>query len=226
MEFEKIAGYKFNNPSLLKTALTHTSYANEKKVESNQRLEFLGDSVIGLVIGEYIYKTFPLMPEGKLSKIKAGIVCEKGLSLVAKELELNKMLLLGNGESMSGGAERSSNLEDAFEAVMGAIYLDSDYETVKNIILTVMKDIISKIVQNRGIEDSKTALQEYVQGKGQQSIEYIITGESGPDHAKVYNMAVYIGGEKAGEGTGKSKKDAEQSAAKAALDYINKNETL
>ena len=226
MEFEKIAGYKFNNPALLKTALTHTSYANEKKVESNQRLEFLGDSVIGLVIGEYIYKKYSTMPEGKLSKIKAGIVCEKGLSSVAKELGLNKMLVLGKGESMSGGADRSSNLEDAFEAVMGAIYLDSDFETVKKVILTVMKDIIDKTVENRGIEDNKTALQEYVQSKGILDIEYVITGEAGPDHAKVYNMAVYIGGEKAGEGTGKSKKDAEQSAAKAALEHIGKNETL
>lgn len=225
MEFEKIAGYKFNNPNLLKTALTHTSFANEKKVESNQRLEFLGDSVIGLVIGEYLFKTYPSMPEGKLSKIKAGIVCEKGLSCVAKELGLNKTLVLGKGESMSGGAERSSNLEDAFEAVMGAIYMDSDYETVKNIILSVMKGIIHEVVENHGIEDSKTALQEYVQSKGQQSIEYVITGESGPDHAKVYNMAVYIGGEIAGEGTGKSKKDAQQNAAKSALDFI-KNETL
>jgi len=157
----EIAGYKFKNPSLLEKALTHTSFSNEKKVESNQRLEFLGDSVIGLVIGEYIYKTFPAMPEGELSKIRAGIVCEKGLVKCAEKIKLSEKLRLGKGEEMSGGRTRESNLEDAFEAVMGAIFLDSDLETVKKIILEVMSDIIRDTVSHEGIEDSKTALQEH-----------------------------------------------------------------
>ncbi len=223
---EQIAGYKFKNPKLLKTALSHTSYANEYKTESNQRLEFLGDGVIGLTIGEYIFKTFPKMPEGKLSKIRAGIVCEKGLSAAAEKIGIGEMLFLGKGEKASGGANRSSNLEDAFEAVMGAIYLDSDLETAKKIIINVMEDIIKQVVENQGIEDNKTALQEYVQGKGIGQIEYKVVEESGPDHNKNYVMAVYVDNRKVGQGSGKSKKDATQSAAKDALTFLKINETL
>ena len=213
----EIAGYKFKNPEFLETALTHTSFSNEKKVESNQRLEFLGDSVIGLVIGEYIYKTFPAMPEGELSKIRAGIVCEKALVKCAEKINLSEKLKVGKGEEMGGGRTRASNLEDAFEAVIGAIYLDSNLETVKKIILDVMCDIIKDTVSHDGIEDSKTALQEYVQKKGQGVIEYRLDKEEGPDHNKLYTMSVYINGEKGGTGTGRSKKMAEQNAAGNAL---------
>jgi len=216
----EIAGYKFKNPSLLEKALTHTSFSNEKKVESNQRLEFLGDSVIGLVIGEYIYKTFPAMPEGELSKIRAGIVCEKGLVKCAEKIKLSEKLRLGKGEEMSGGRTRESNLEDAFEAVMGAIFLDSDLETVKKIILEVMSDIIRDTVSHEGIEDSKTALQEHLQKNGNCTIEYRLDKEEGPDHNKLYTMSVYINDEKGGTGTGRSKKTAEQNAAKNALSYF------
>ncbi len=217
---KEIAGYKFRDPSLLETALTHKSYSNEKKVESNQRLEFLGDSVIGLVIGEYIYKTFPAMPEGELSKIRAGIVCEKGLVKCAEKINLSEKLVLGKGEEMGGGRTRESNLEDAFEAVMGAIFLDSDFATVKKIILDVMSDIIRDIVSKDGIEDNKTALQEYLQRNGQCVIEYRLDSEEGPDHNKLYTMSVYIDGEKGGTGKGRSKKMAEQDAAKNALSAL------
>ena len=218
----KIAGYSFKNPQLLRTALTHTSYSNEKKVESNQRLEFLGDSVIGLVIGEYIYKTFPTMPEGELSKIRAGIVCEKGLVKCAEKIGLSQLLLLGRGEEASGGRTRPSNLEDAFEAVMGAIFLDSDLETVREIVLEVMCETIAEIISHDGIEDHKTALQEYLQKQGGCNIEYKLEQEMGPDHAKQYTMAVYINGEKGGSGKGPSKKAAEQNAAKDALSGLEK----
>lgn len=218
--YKEISGYKFNDPSLLEKALTHTSFSNEKKVESNQRLEFLGDSVIGLVIGEYIYKTFPAMPEGELSKIRAGIVCEKGLVKCAEKIKLSEKLRLGKGEEMSGGRTRESNLEDAFEAVMGAIFLDSDLETVKGIILDVMSDIIRDTVSRDGIEDNKTALQEQLQKNGNCTIEYRLEKEEGPDHNKLYTMSVYINGEKGGTGTGRSKKMAEQNAAKNALSSL------
>ena len=218
--FSEIAGYKFKNPKLLETALTHTSFSNERKVESNQRLEFLGDGVIGLVIGEYIYKTFPAMPEGELSKIRAGIVCEKGLVKCAEKINLSERLRLGKGEEMSGGRTRESNIEDAFEAVMGAIFLDSDFETAKKIILDVMNDIIRDTVTHKGIEDNKTALQEYLQKDGQCDIEYRLDAEEGPDHNKVYTMTVYINGKKGGTGTGRSKKAAEQNAAKNALSVL------
>ena len=214
---DKIAGYKFKNPELLEKALTHKSFSNEKKVESNQRLEFLGDSVVGLVIAEYIYKTFPAMPEGELTKIRAGIVCEKGLAKCAEKINLGELLVLGKGEEMSGGRTRESNLEDAFEAVMGAIFLDSDLETVRKIILDVMSDIIRDTVSRDGIEDSKTALQERLQKAGMCLIEYRLEKEEGPDHNKLYTMSVYINGKKGGEGTGGSKKAAEQNAAKDAL---------
>ncbi len=216
----EIAGYKFKNEKLLETALTHTSFSNEKKVESNQRLEFLGDSVIGIVIGEYIFKTFPAMPEGELSKIRAGIVCEKGLVKCAEKINLSESLRLGKGEELSGGRTRESNLEDAFEAVMGAIFLDSDFLTVKKIILDVMSDIIRDTVSHHGIEDNKTALQEYLQKKGHCEIEYRLDKEEGPDHNKLYTISVYINGEKGGTGTGRSKKMAEQNAAGNALSAL------
>lgn len=220
----EIAGYRFKKPELLQKALTHTSYSNEKHLESNQRLEFLGDSVIGLVIGEYIYEKYPSMPEGELSKIRAGIVCENGLVKCAEKIELGRRLLLGRGEEMSGGRKRPSNLEDAFEALIGAVFLDSDFYTVKKFVLKVMKDIIEEIVLHDGIEDSKTAFQEYIQKHGRKNIEYVLVNEEGPDHNKIYTMQVKVGGKAMGMGKGHSKKDAEQRAAKVALEML-KNET-
>ena len=220
----EIAGYRFKKPELLQKALTHTSYSNEKHLESNQRLEFLGDSVIGLVIGEYIYEKYPSMPEGELSKIRAGIVCENGLVKCAEKIELGRRLLLGRGEEMSGGRNRASNLEDAFEALVGAVFLDSDFYTVKKFVLKVMKEIIEEIVLHDGIEDSKTAFQEYIQKHGRKNIEYVLVNEEGPDHNKIYTMQVKVGGKAMGMGKGHSKKDAEQRAAKAALEML-KNET-
>ena len=220
----EIAGYRFKKPELLQKALTHTSYSNEKHLESNQRLEFLGDSVIGLVIGEYIYEKYPSMPEGELSKIRAGIVCENGLVKCAEKIELGRRLLLGRGEEMSGGRNRASNLEDAFEALIGAVFLDSDFYTVKKFVLKVMKEIIEEIVLHDGIEDSKTAFQEYIQKHGRKNIEYVLVNEEGPDHNKIYTMQVKVGGKAMGMGKGHSKKDAEQRAAKAALEML-KNET-
>ena len=220
----EIAGYRFKKPKLKQKALTHTSYSNEKHLESNQRLEFLGDSVIGLVIGEYIYEKYPSMPEGELSKIRAGIVCENGLVKCAEKIELGRRLLLGRGEEMSGGRNRASNLEDAFEALVGAVFLDSDFYTVKKFVLKVMKEIIEEIVLHDGIEDSKTAFQEYIQKHGRKNIEYVLVNEEGPDHNKIYTMQVKVGGKAMGMGKGHSKKDAEQRAAKVALEML-KNET-
>ena len=222
MNYTEIAGYKFNSPELLETALTHTSYSNEKKVESNQRLEFLGDGVVGLVIGEYIYKTFPAMDEGELSKIRAGIVCEKGLKYCAEKINLGELLKLGKGEEMSGGRQRASNLEDAFEAVVGAVFLDSDFITAKKFALRVMEDLIKKTITQDGIEDSKTALQEVLQRSGNCSIVYNLLSQEGPDHARIYTMEVLVNGRREGTGTGHSKKEAEQNAAKNALKALGK----
>ena len=224
MKNNESAGYYFKNTKLLKMALTHTSYSNENHTESNQRLEFLGDSVIGLIIGEYIFEKYPSMPEGELSKIRAGIVCENGLAGCAEKINLGKMLLLGKGEEMSGGRSRHSNLEDAFEAIVGAVFLDSDFNTAKEFALRVMQDIIKETVAHDGIVDYKTTFQELVQKKGRCEIEYQLLNEKGPDHAKIYTMQATVNGEVKGTGKGHSKKDAEQNAAKEAIKKI-KNET-
>jgi len=216
-EFQQKLGYTFKNPQLLQNALTHSSYANEHKREgmgSNERLEFLGDAILGLVVAEYLYRTHPDKPEGELTKLRAELVCEKSLYEVATRLELGKVLRLGHGEDLGGGRNRPSVVSDAFEAVIAALYLDGGMEAARNFILPFITE--GKTAE----EDYKTQLQEVVQQDPSAVLRYEVTGESGPDHAKKFTVCVWRNGEKLAEAPGRSKKAAEQHAAKLALEKL------
>lgn len=221
---EKI-GIVFNDINLLHQALTHTSYANESKkvhIQHNERLEFLGDAVLELVISTYLYNTFPKLPEGELTKARAAAVCEPTLAHRARELNLGKYLLFGKGELATGGRERSSILADAFEAVIGSIYLDNGLAGARQFILTQLNEDLTKISNGNALQDYKTLLQEVIQKNNESRIAYQIISESGPDHNKVFHTAVLINDSEMGRGIGKSKKEAEQHAAREALCKLNK----
>lgn len=213
---EKIE-YKFKDRSLLIEALTHSSYANEQKrsMPCNERMEFLGDAVLSIVSAEFLYESFPKMPEGELSKLRASLVCTNSLSGFANEIGLGEFLFLGKGESKSGGSERPSNLENAFEALIAAIYLDGGMEFAKKHILR----FLGKALKNHKIDfvDYKTKLQEVVQQNPDEKLNYVIIGESGPAHDRVFEIEVHLNSNVIGKGKGKSKKQAEQEAAKEAL---------
>lgn len=216
-EFEQKLGYSFHNKSLLKNALTHSSYANEHRREgatSNERLEFLGDAILGLVVAEHLYQSHPDKPEGELTKLRAELVCEKSLAEVAARLELGKVLRLGHGESHGGGSHRPSMLADAVEAVLAAAYLDGGMEIPRDII---RRFILQKEPAVSGNQDYKTRFQELVQRNRDQVIAYTLTGQSGPDHNKVFTVEVSLNGETVGSGSGSSKKRAEQDAAREAI---------
>lgn len=220
-ELENILGYKFKNKKLLLTALTHSSYANEnrkEKLEYNERLEFLGDSVLGMVVAEHLFRSFPNMPEGQMSRMRAELVCEQSLEKAARQLGLGRCLRLGRGEEQNGGRERKSILADATESVIAAVYLDGGKDAAAQVI---NRFVLSKIETGTYvIEDYKTSLQEFVQKKSGQVLKYELIGESGPDHNKVFSAAVFLNGERAGEGTGRNKKEAEQMAARQALEVL------
>lgn len=217
-KFEKIISYEFKNKQYILEALTHSSYSNENKSYAfNERLEFLGDSVLGIVISDYLFKNETELPEGELTKLRANIVCEESLSEVAKEIELGTHILLGRGEEATGGRDRISILADAFEAVIAAIYLDGGIENARTFVLTQMNEIIQDSVKGRIFRDYKTHLQEVIQSKGESNITYVLVEEIGPDHNKRFIMQVKLDEEILGTGEGKSKKEAEQSAAKQAL---------
>ena len=212
--------YTFRDRKLLENALMHSSYANERRAAgctSNERLEFLGDSVLGMVTAEKLYKLFPDLPEGRLSRMRAELVCEQSLHAVALGLQLGDYLLLGKGEAHTGGRERPSILADAVEAIIAAMYLDGGLEVARSFILThVLAGLDAGVMHH--VIDYKTELQERVQRKADQHLEYRLTGESGPDHNKRFTMAVLLNGAEIGSGTGRTKKEAEQAAAKAALE--------
>lgn len=215
---EERLGYKFNNINLLKNALTHSSYANEVRdgFSSNERLEFLGDSVLSIVVSDYIYKHYPNMPEGELTKLRASLVCEKSLCAFSRELELGNYLMLGKGEEKGGGRERDSILADAFEAVLAAIYLDGGMEPARHHVMNfVLREL--QHTDDEVFKDYKTALQEIIQRNPEEAVSYILTGESGPDHDKEFTVEVRLNSNVIGRGTGKNKKRAEQMAAKEAL---------
>lgn len=219
--FEKIIDYTFKNKKLLTQALSHSSYANEKKHPdgSNERLEFLGDSVLSIVVSEYLYKNLTDIAEGELTKLRASLVCEKSLHLFAQQINLGEYLLLGKGEENTGGRERPSILADAFEAVIAAIYLDGGFEPAKRHILR----FIPEDLQNRKrvvFSDFKTILQEIVQKNPEEKVEYSLVGEEGPDHNKRFVVEVCLNSNVIGRGKGKSKKEAEQMAAKEALELM------
>ncbi len=215
---EQKLGYKFNNINLLKNALTHSSYANEVRngFSSNERLEFLGDSVLSIVVSDYIYKHYPNMPEGELTKLRASLVCEKSLCAFSRELELGSYLMLGKGEDKGGGRERDSIRADAFEAVLAAIYLDGGMEPARRHVMNfVLREL--KHTDDEVFKDYKTALQEIIQRNPEESVTYILIDESGPDHDKSFTVEVRLNSNVIGKGTGKNKKRAEQMAAKEAL---------
>ena len=215
--------YEFKNKKLLINALTHSSYANEARdgVSSNERLEFLGDSVLSIVVSEYIYKEFNNLPEGELTKLRASLVCEKSLCQFSRELELGKYLRLGKGEDKGGGRERDSILADAFEAVLAAMYLDGGFNVAKNHVMRFIKNEL-KHTDDEVFKDYKTALQEIIQKNPEESVNYILTKETGPDHDKVFEVEVRLNSNTIGKGIGKNKKQAEQSAAKEALRLMGK----
>lgn len=218
MSLESRLGYNFKNISLLKNALVHTSYANEVRngVTSNERLEFLGDSVLSLIVSDHIFNEFSGMPEGELTRLRASLVCEKSLCSFARELDLGHFLYLGKGEDKGGGRDRDSILADAFEAVLAAIYLDGGMDAAKEYVMRfVLREIGTHTEENT--KDYKTILQEIIQRNPEETVSYILTGSDGPDHDKSFTVEVHLNSNVIGEGTGKSKKQAEQMAAKQAL---------
>lgn len=218
---EEKLGYTFQNRALLENALTHSSCANESrgKLSSNERLEFLGDSILGMVVADHLYRNHPDLPEGELTRTRAALVCEESLVEVAKELGLGDYLRLGKGEEAGGGRQRPSIRADAVEAVLAAVYLDGGIGSARKII---QKYILSREVAGlTKPRDYKTALQELVQRENGQVLRYRLTGEEGPDHNKRFFVAVDLNGNCVGSGTGRSKKEAEQMAAKAAIAALN-----
>lgn len=215
--FEEKIGYEFKDKTYIQTALTHSSFANEhKEFNYNERLEFLGDSVLGLVVSDYLFRARNDLPEGKLTRLRANVVCEESLSAVAREINLGDHLFLGKGEKASGGNDRDSILADATEAVIAAIYLDGGFDQAKDFILSNLRDTIAKNIDGNIFRDYKTILQEIIQGNNGK-ISYKLVGESGPDHNKEFEMQVKCGQETIGIGKGKNKKEAEKEAARDAL---------
>lgn len=221
-ELEAKLGYSFQNRQLLEHALTHSSYANEHKGEgltSNERLEFLGDSVLGMVVADHLYRTHPDMPEGELTRTRATLVCEGSLYEVARRLNLGGCLRLGKGEDAGGGRSRPSILADAVESVLAAVYLDGGIDQARRLIRAL---ILDREVEKAVDRDYKTALQELVQRESGHVLAYRAVGERGPDHAKTFIMEVELNGRCVGTGEGHTKKEAEQMAAKAALEKMMK----
>ena len=219
-EYEKLIGYRFRDKSLLETALTHSSFANEHKCKSYERLEFLGDSVLGFVTAQYLFENFPQLPEGKLTKTRAALVCERSLCGFSKSLEAGDFLRLSHGEQHSGGRERPSILADVFESTTAAIYLDSgDLEEARKFILRFIAPA-AKTQSVKPFKDYKTTLQEIVQQNPEERLEYVTTGESGPDHDKHFTVEVHLNSNVIGRGGGRSKKEAEQQAAREALQWM------
>lgn len=221
LNFEKVIDYKFRDINLLNEALTHSSYANEHKKSGNlynERLEFLGDSVLSLIVSDYIYKKYPQYPEGELTKMRATVVCESTLAYISKKLKIGHYLLLGKGEETTGGRDRISILADALEALIGAIYLDGGLDKAGNFVLGIIQNEIIK-TQKEGelFIDYKTKLQETLQKTIKSKIEYEIEREVGPDHDKKFFVVVVVENEIYGKGWGRNKKEAEQMAAREAL---------
>ena len=220
-KLEQGLGYTFRNKALLENALTHSSYANENRerhLPDNERLEFLGDSILGFVVAEYLYRNFPDKPEGELTSIRADLVCERNLAEAAATIELGSYLLLGHGEEQGGGRKRDSIVSDAMESVIAASFMDGGFAAAKEIIDRL---ILSNIPKGRPRNfDYKTAFQELVQRKKDQQIHYELTGESGPDHDKHFEVEVLLNGRAVGRGVGSSKKRAEQAAAEAAIEAL------
>lgn len=221
-DFEKKIDYIYKNKDMLKQAFTHSSYAYENKLETyhnNERLEFLGDAVLELSISNYLYNIYPKLPEGELTKIRATLVCEQSLSNLARQLDLGKYLLLGNGEEQTGGKNRDSILADVFEAVIGSIYIDSSFEVAEKFVIDMLKPFVSDSIY--GDFDYKSTLQEHYQKFSQIPLKYEIIDQSGPDHEKTFTARLTHNNIVLGTGKGRTKKEAEQRAAFSASEKIN-----
>ena len=212
--------YTFKDAALLRNALTHPSYVNEKKINrirSNQRLEFFGDSVLSVSVSEYIFLNLKSYPEGKLTELRAKVVCEKALADMARRLNVGEYLILGKGEIKSHGGDRDSTLSDAMEAIIAAVYLDGGFETAKKFVIDNMADLIESLTENEeAMHNCKSELQELVQKNGQ-TVNYTVVDEKGPEHEKVFKVAVMVDNSVIATGQGASKKKAEQNAAEQAL---------
>ena len=223
-DLEVAIGYRFRNISLLQNALTHSSYANERWHNSllcNERLEFLGDSILGMLVAEYLFRSFPDRPEGELTRMRADMVCEKTLAAAANRIGLGEHLLLGHGEEQGGGRARASILADAMESVIAACFLDGGMDAALKVVQQfILVEVPVKKMHNA---DYKTTLQELVQQKKNQVLTYVLAGESGPDHDKHFDVEVKLNGNVVGSGSGSSKKRAEQMAAKAAIEKLFPN---
>ncbi|MBE6031976.1 MAG: ribonuclease III [Clostridiales bacterium] len=225
-KFYEALGYEFQDPSLLEQALTHSSFVNEdrkKGISDNERLEFLGDAVFDAVISERLYKDSVRFSEGRLTRIRARVVCERSLAECALKLGVGEHLYLGRGEERSGGRTRQSLIADAMEAIIGAVYLDGGWEAATEFVLRIFDPVIEEARAGRLRMDYKTELQELLQIHGSVEIHYQMDREEGPDHDKVFYMSIWSQGKRLGEGSGKSKKEAEQAAAKQALEQLKAN---
>lgn len=223
-EFQQVIGYEFKDESLLKQALTHSSYANEKRMKrlsDNERLEFLGDAVLEAVSSEFLYLNYKNLPEGDLTRLRASMVCEPTLAFCTREIQLGEYVFLGKGEDLTGGRQRKSVLSDAMEAVIGAIFLDGGFDRAKEFVL---KYIMTDIEHKRMFYDSKTILQEVCQGQFKQNVTYHLVSEEGPDHAKIFTVEVLVGESFLGKGSGNTKKAAEQEAAYHGLIRLKKED--
>ena len=220
---EEKLGYTFQSPELLENALTRSSCANESrgKLQSNERLEFLGDSILGMVVADHLYRNHPDLPEGELTRTRSALVCEESLVEVAQALGLGEYLKLGKGEEAGGGRERPSIIADAVEAVLAAVYLDGGIGSARKLI---QKFILDREAEKSASRDYKTALQELVQRESGQVLGYQLIGAEGPDHAKIFSVEVDLNGIPIGQGRGRSKKEAEQNAAKAAIEKLKAGE--
>lgn len=219
-EFEKIIGVTFKNIVLLDKALTHSSFANQfglKYDDHNERLEFLGDSILSMIVSEFLYKKYKTKQEGKLTRIRAAVVCEPSLADISRSLKVSKYIRIGKGEELSGGREKDSLLADACEAIIAAIYLDNGIEEARKFILKYLEPKIEGIGENYNYRDFKSRLQEYVQKSLLVPIKYLVSKEYGPPHDKTFEVKVLLNEKEKGHGVGKSKKEAEQGAAKDAL---------
>lgn len=215
-QIEQIIGYSFSHPALLQTALTHTSFANESKkgATHNERLEFLGDSVLSIVVSEYLFSNNKKLPEGELTRIRASLVCESSLFCFAQQIKLGEYMRLGKGEENNGGRTRPAILADAFEALIAAIYLDGGIDKARDFILPFIKKA------HTTNDDYKTKLQEIIQQNPEERLRYVVIAEDGPDHDKSFTVQVHLNSNVIGTGTGHSKKQAEQMAAKEALELM------
>ncbi len=221
-DFQKRIGYPFKDPELLERALTHKSYANENRVPyHNERMEFLGDAVLNLVVSEFLMKTCPDSNEGDLSRFRAAVVSEPALAGISREIGLGTHLLLGKGEEQTGGRNKDSLLADSLEALIASVYLDAGMQAAESFVIRFFEDVIKKTCAFGGTLDHKTELQELCQERLKQLPDYRVVSETGPDHQKQFTVELYVKGEVHGRGIGKSKKEAEQKAAKEALKNLS-----